>query len=60
MPKPQRDRSMVPFSTPYRGHDMTIQRIETGPRMSKVVIHSDTVYLAGLTANKTLAAGVAE
>jgi enamine deaminase RidA (YjgF/YER057c/UK114 family) len=39
---------------------MTIQRIETGPRMSKVVIHGDTVYLAGLTANNTLAGGVAE
>ena len=39
---------------------MTIQRIETGARMSKVVIHSDTVYLAGFTANKALAGGVAE
>jgi hypothetical protein len=26
---------------------MTIQRIETLTRMSKVVIHGDTVYLAG-------------
>lgn len=26
---------------------MTITRIETGPRMSEVVIHGDTVYLAG-------------
>jgi enamine deaminase RidA (YjgF/YER057c/UK114 family) len=32
---------------------MTIERMETGPRMSRVVIHGDTVYLAGLTANKT-------
>jgi len=39
---------------------MTIQRIETGARMSKVVIHGDTVYLAGFTANKALAGGVAE
>ena len=39
---------------------MTIQRIETGARMSKVVIHGDTVYLAGFTANKSLAGGVAE
>jgi enamine deaminase RidA (YjgF/YER057c/UK114 family) len=39
---------------------MTIQRIETGARMSKVVIHSETVYLAGFTANKALAGGVAE
>jgi hypothetical protein len=41
-----------------RGHHMTIQRIETGARMSKVVIHGDTVYLAGFTANKALAGGV--
>jgi hypothetical protein len=39
---------------------MTIQRIETCARMSKVVIHGDTVYLAGFTANKALAGGVAE
>ncbi len=26
---------------------MTIQRIETGPRMSQAVVHGDTVYLAG-------------
>jgi len=32
---------------------MTIERMETGARMSRVVIHGDTVYLAGLTANKT-------
>ena len=32
---------------------MTIERMETGPRMSRIVIHGDTVYLAGLTANKT-------
>ena len=29
---------------------MTIQRFETGPRMSQVVIHGDTVYLAGVVA----------
>jgi hypothetical protein len=39
---------------------MKIERIETGARMSKVVIHGDTVYLAGFTANKALAGGVAE
>jgi enamine deaminase RidA (YjgF/YER057c/UK114 family) len=39
---------------------MTIERIETGARMSKVVIHGDTVYLAGFTANKALAGGVAK
>ncbi|MBO4228200.1 RidA family protein [Bradyrhizobium neotropicale] len=32
---------------------MTIQRFETGPRMSQVVVHGDTVYLAGIVANKT-------
>jgi enamine deaminase RidA (YjgF/YER057c/UK114 family) len=37
---------------------MTIQRIETGARMSKVVIHGDTVYLAGFTAKEALSGGV--
>jgi enamine deaminase RidA (YjgF/YER057c/UK114 family) len=31
----------------------TITRIETGPRMSKAVIHGDTVYLAGVVADDT-------
>src|ERR1700720_2138415 len=57
-------RSAIPIprlqSAPQRGHRMTIQRIETGARMSKVVVHGDTVYLAGFTANKALAGGVAE
>jgi enamine deaminase RidA (YjgF/YER057c/UK114 family) len=39
---------------------MTIQRIDGNPRMSKAVVHGDTVYLSGLIANKTLAQGVAE
>ena len=39
---------------------MSIERIETGARMSKVVVHGDTVYLAGFTANKALSGGVAE
>jgi len=30
---------------------MTIQRFETGPRMSQVVVHGNTVYLAGIVAN---------
>ena len=30
---------------------MAIQRIETGPRMSQVVVHGNTVYLAGVVAN---------
>src|SRR5260370_3107831 len=32
---------------------MTIQRFETGPRMSQVVVHSDTIYLAGVVAKTT-------
>jgi enamine deaminase RidA (YjgF/YER057c/UK114 family) len=32
---------------------MSIQRYDTGPRMSQVVIHGDTVYLAGVVAGKT-------
>jgi enamine deaminase RidA (YjgF/YER057c/UK114 family) len=30
---------------------MSIQRFETGPRMSQVVAHGDTVYLAGVVAS---------
>src|SRR5580698_9267880 len=32
---------------------MSIQRLETGPRMSQVGVHGDTVYRAGGGANKT-------
>lgn len=39
---------------------MSIQRIDGNPRMSKVVVHGDTVYLAGLIADRTLGQGVAE
>lgn len=39
---------------------MTIQRFETGPRMSQVVVHNDTVYLAGVVANKTAGESVAK
>jgi enamine deaminase RidA (YjgF/YER057c/UK114 family) len=39
---------------------MSIERIETGARMSRIVIHGDTVYLAGLTANKTVNQSLAE
>jgi enamine deaminase RidA (YjgF/YER057c/UK114 family) len=31
---------------------MSIQRYDTGPRMSQVVIHGDTVFLAGVVAGK--------
>ena len=30
---------------------MSIERHETGPRMSQVVIHGDTIYLAGVVAS---------
>jgi enamine deaminase RidA (YjgF/YER057c/UK114 family) len=39
---------------------MTIQRLETGPRMSQVVIHGDTVYLAGVVAKTTAGESVAK
>src|SRR5688500_14350317 len=39
---------------------MTIQRFENGPRMSRVVVHGDTVYLAGLTAEKNVGKSVGE
>jgi enamine deaminase RidA (YjgF/YER057c/UK114 family) len=39
---------------------MTIERIESGPRMSKVVVHGDTVYLAGLTADAAAGGSVTE
>jgi enamine deaminase RidA (YjgF/YER057c/UK114 family) len=45
---------------PASGENMKIERIETGARMSKAVIHGDTVYLAGFTAAKTLDRGVSE
>ena len=31
---------------------MTIQRHDAGPRMSKAVVHGNTVYLAGIVANE--------
>src|SRR5258708_7744168 len=33
-------------------NSMSIQRFETGPRMSQVVVHGNAVYLAGVVANK--------
>ena len=39
---------------PIQGEGLvTINRIDVGARLSKVVIHGDTVYLAGLTEDKT-------
>src|SRR6478752_6449969 len=44
---------------PIQGEGLvTINRIDVGPRLSKVVIHGDTVYLAGLTADKTMGQSV--
>ncbi len=39
---------------------MSIARKQVGPRMSKIVIHNGTVYLAGLTADKTAGQSVGE
>jgi enamine deaminase RidA (YjgF/YER057c/UK114 family) len=39
---------------------MSIQRFETGPRMSQVVVHGNTVYLAGVVANKAAGESVAK
>jgi enamine deaminase RidA (YjgF/YER057c/UK114 family) len=39
---------------------VSIQRIDTNARMSKAVVHGNTVYLAGVIANKALGQGVAE
>ena len=39
---------------------MTIQRHDTGPRMSKAVVHGDTVYLAGIVAEAPKGKSMAE
>ena len=39
---------------------MKIERHDIGPRMSKAVVHGDTVYLAGLVAEKTAGGSVTE
>jgi enamine deaminase RidA (YjgF/YER057c/UK114 family) len=39
---------------------MTIQRFETGARMSQVVVHGDTIYLAGVVANTAAGKSVTE
>jgi enamine deaminase RidA (YjgF/YER057c/UK114 family) len=39
---------------------MTIQRFETGPRMSQVVVHGDTIYLAGVVASKAVGESVTQ
>jgi enamine deaminase RidA (YjgF/YER057c/UK114 family) len=37
---------------------MTIERFDIGPRMSQVVVHGNTVYLAGIVANAAAGASV--
>ncbi len=37
-----------------------IRRIEPGPRMSEAVIHGDTIYTAGIVADKTMGKSVTE
>jgi enamine deaminase RidA (YjgF/YER057c/UK114 family) len=39
---------------------MTIQRFETGPRMSQAVVHGDTTYLAGVVAKTAAGESVAK
>lgn len=39
---------------------MSIERIGAGPRMSKAVVHGDTVYLAGQVADQTKGMSVGE
>ncbi len=39
---------------------MSIKRLHSGPRMSQVVIHGNTVYLAGQVAQRAPGAGVAD
>ena len=39
---------------------MTITRIGAGPRMSKAVVHGNTIYTAGQVADKTVGQSVAE
>ena len=39
---------------------MTIQRLQTGRRMSQIVVHGETIYLAGQVAQDKPGASVAE
>jgi len=45
---------------PHLESSMTVQRFETGPRMSQVVVHGDTIYLAGVVAKTTAGKSVTE
>jgi enamine deaminase RidA (YjgF/YER057c/UK114 family) len=46
--------------TDKKGSAMKIERHETGPRMSKAVIHGDTVYLAGVVSDSPKGKSVTE
>ena len=39
---------------------MRIERYEAGPRMSKAVVHGDTVYLAGIVADSPKGKSISE
>ena len=39
---------------------MKVERHETGPRMSQIVIHGDTVYLAGIVARENAGKSVTD
>jgi enamine deaminase RidA (YjgF/YER057c/UK114 family) len=39
---------------------MKIERHESGPRMSKAVVHGDTVYLSGIVADAPTGKSMAE
>ncbi len=39
---------------------MKVERHHTGPRMSQIVVHGDTVYLAGIVANASKGKSVTE
>jgi enamine deaminase RidA (YjgF/YER057c/UK114 family) len=39
---------------------MSIQRFDTGPRMSQAVVHGNTVYLAGVVASNAAGKSVTE
>ncbi len=48
----------APDGQEVRVRTMTIQRFESGPRMSQAVTHGDMVYLAGQVAGTVVGAGV--
>lgn len=40
--------------------DMSVERHDVGPRMSKAVVHGNTVYLAGIVADSPKGKGVGD